>query len=117
MAARDSKNDPDRHGDGDGSRSGPEPIPQGGVTEKDDAPEGRLEQERVIPELTRQDFMTRPIEELADRTGLTPPESGEDEGAWREKAWENHAQDLANRDEWGTATQVTEPPEGEDPNL
>lgn len=82
-------------------------------------PAGRMEQDRVVPALSHDDFMNLPLGRLADRIGLTPPAdaSAEEERAWREKAWQDHVQDVQNRDEWGTATQATEPPTGEDPNL
>lgn len=104
----------------DRNGGGTEPVPEGKLTHDPDAPAGRLEEERVTPEWTHADFMDLPIERLAERVGLTPPPSGatpEEEKEWREKAWQNHVQDLQNRDEWGTATQATEPPTGDDPNL
>ena len=101
----------DRHDDGPNDR--PENRKDG------DTPAGRIDDERLVPELTHEDFQTLPIERLATRMGLTPPEgdSPEEERAWREKAWQNHVKDLEHRDEWGTATQATKPPQGDDPNL
>ena len=86
----------------------------------DDSAAGRMDddRDRRIPDLTHEDFKTLPVEELAERTGLTPPDgSAAEESTWREKAWQDHVKDLEHRDEWGTATQATKPPKGEDPNL
>lgn len=65
--------------------------------------------------LTREDFRTLPLDELAARTGLTLPRelSSEQEAYWREKAFEDYALDLENRSEWGNATQATKPPEND----
>ena len=85
----------------------------------DGTPAGRLDEQEILPDLTHEDFQTMPIEDLADRTGLKPPadDSAATERDWREMAWKSHVQDIAERDEWGTATQATDPPKGEDPNL
>ncbi|MDZ7800840.1 MAG: hypothetical protein U5K81_08645 [Trueperaceae bacterium] len=65
------------------------------------------------PRLTREDFMEMPLERLAARTGLTPPDGGSPDEvlAWREQAWEDYQLDIENRDEWGTARQEEPPPE------
>jgi len=65
--------------------------------------------------LTREDFRTLPLGELAARTGLTLPSelSSEQEAYWREKAYEDYVLDLENRSEWGTAAQATKPPEND----
>ena len=104
----------DRHDPPDGDRREQDVNRPG-----DGIPAGRLDGHRVIPDLTHEDFKTMPIEDLADRTGLKPPkgDSPAEEHAWREKAWQGHVKDLEHRDEWGTATQATEPPTGDDPNL
>lgn len=67
-------------------------------------------------QLTQKDFLTLPLEELAARTGLTPPSGASEEqvSAWREKAYEDYRLDLENRAEWGTAAQGTPLPT-EDP--
>jgi hypothetical protein len=65
-------------------------------------------------QLTREDFLTLPIERLAGVTGLTPPpaEAGDAQReAWRLKAFRSYELDLENRSEWGTATQATEVPD------
>ncbi len=65
--------------------------------------------------LTREDFRTLPLGELAARTGLTLPRdaSAEQEAYWREKAFEDYVLDLENRSEWGNAAQATKPPEND----
>lgn len=66
------------------------------------------------PRLTRDDFLHLPVEQLAARTGLTPPTGGSEQEirSWREKAWEDYRLDIENRDEWGTARQEDpSPPE------
>jgi hypothetical protein len=65
-------------------------------------------------QLTREDFLTLPIERLAVVTGLTPPPADADDAqvrAWRLKAYRSYELDLENRAEWGTATQATEVPD------
>lgn len=65
--------------------------------------------------LTREDFRTLPLDELATRTGLPLPRelSPEQEASWREKAFDDYALELENRSEWGTATQATKPPDND----
>lgn len=77
------------------------------------------EPDRHLEQLARSDFQRLPLNEIARRTGLQVPRdpTPEEEAAFRERAWNSYAQDVANRDEWGTATQVTEPPQGEEPEL
>ena len=65
--------------------------------------------------LTREDFRTLPLDELAARTGLPLPRelSPEQEASWREKAFDDYALELGNRSESGTATQATTPPDND----
>lgn len=72
-----------------------------------------------VEQLSQSDFQRLPLDVLARRTGLQPPRdpTPEEEAAFREKAWNSYATDVENRDEWGTATQATEPPQGEEPEL
>jgi hypothetical protein len=76
--------------------------------------------EMEMERLTRKDFDTLSLEELAKRTGLEPPGEGasaEEVEAYRDKAYESYMLDKENRDEWGTATQATEPPKHGKPKL
>lgn len=72
-----------------------------------------------LEQLSREDFRRRPLQEIAHRAGLEAPTdpTPAEEKAFRERAYESYALDLENRDEWGTATQATEPPAGEEPEL
>ncbi|MEX2501454.1 MAG: hypothetical protein WD336_03680 [Trueperaceae bacterium] len=67
-------------------------------------------------QLTLEDFQTLPLEQLAARTGLTPPASPspEEEKRWRAKAYQDYRIDLDNAGEWGNARQgdVPEPQQG-----
>lgn len=58
-------------------------------------------------QLTLDDFLTLPVEYLADVTGLPAPvdPTDEQEIEWRRKAYDDYALDLENRAEWGTAAQ------------
>ena len=72
-----------------------------------------------MQQLTQRDFRELALETLEDRTGLAAPKdpTPEEEEAYRAKAWRSYKVDIENRDEWGNATQATEVPEGEEPDL
>ncbi len=63
------------------------------------------------PRMTLEEFETLPLDQLADRTGLTPPAAPtpEEERAWRMKAYEDYRVDVENAEEWGVARQGEEP--------
>lgn len=72
-----------------------------------------------MEQLTKRDFRELALETLEARTGLAAPAdpTPEEEEAYREKAWRSYRTDIENRDEWGTATQATKVPEGEEPDV
>jgi hypothetical protein len=72
-----------------------------------------------VQQLSYEDFGRMTLEEIHRRTGIRPPDDRTDEAirAYRAKAYRSYRLDVARRDEWGTATQATEPPDDEDPEL
>ena len=72
-----------------------------------------------MEQLTQRDFRELSLDRIEARTGLEAPEdpTPEEEEAYRTKAWNSYRIDIENRDEWGTATESTEVPEGEEPEL
>lgn len=72
-----------------------------------------------MEQLTERDFRELSLETIEQRTGLAAPDdpTPEEEEAYRAKAWRGYRVDVENRDEWGTATQATPVPEGEEPEV
>jgi hypothetical protein len=72
-----------------------------------------------MEQLTKRDFNELALETLEHRTGWPAPKdpTHEEEEEYRAKAWRSYKVDIENRDEWGTATQATEVPEGEEPDM
>ena len=72
-----------------------------------------------MEQLTQRDFRELSLERIEARTGLEAPEdpTPEEEEAYRKKAWNSYRTDIENRDEWGTATESTAVPHGEEPEL
>lgn len=64
---------------------------------------------------TQEEFERLSLAEVAELTGMAPPEGGSApaEAEYREKAWRSYQLDIEHRDEWGTARQGTELPHGE----
>lgn len=72
-----------------------------------------------MEQLTQRDFRELALDTLEKRTGLKAPKdpTPEEDEAYREKAWNSYRVDIENRDEWGTATQATQVPAGEEPEV
>lgn len=72
-----------------------------------------------MEQLTERDFRELPLDTIEKRTGMpVPPDpTPEQERTYRAKAWRSYQVDIENRDEWGTATQATPAPEGEEPEV
>jgi hypothetical protein len=72
-----------------------------------------------VEQLTRRDFDRLTLGEIAERTGLDAPSdpSAAEAEAYRERAYRSYRLDITRRDEWGTATQATEPPDADDGEL
>ena len=70
-----------------------------------------------MEQLSFEDFQRMTLEEIHHRTGLEPPEDRSEAAirAYRDKAYRSYRLDVARRDEWGTATQATEPPSDDEP--
>ena len=79
----------------------------------------RNQEDLPMEQLTQRDFHELSLDRIAARTGLEAPDdpTPEEEAAYREKAWNSYRIDIENRDEWGTATESTKPPFGEEPEL
>ena len=50
--------------------------------------------------LSRDEFLSLPLDELEALTGLTAPQNGADEADYRDRAWESYKQDVTNQEEW-----------------
>ena len=72
-----------------------------------------------MEQLTHEEFLALSPEEMQKRTGIQAPEnaSGEELENYKQKAWESYKQDIATRDQWGTADQDNELPHGEEPEI
>lgn len=81
--------------------------------------ENTRRQQEELEQLDERDFERMPLSEIEARTGLEAPDDpdAEAEAAYRRKAWRSYQLDVAQRDEWGTASQATELPHGEEPEL
>ena len=72
-----------------------------------------------MKQLTHEEFLDLSPQEMQERTGIDAPEgaSEEDLETYKQKAWESYKQDIATRDQWGTADQSTPLPHGEEPEI
>ena len=72
-----------------------------------------------MKQLTHEEFLDLSPQEMQERTGIDAPKdaSGEELEAYKQKAWESYKQDIATRDQWGTADQDNELPHGEEPEV
>ena len=77
------------------------------------------QEDTPMEQLTQRDFRELSLDRIEARTGLEAPEnpSPDEEATYREKAWNSYRLDIENRDEWGTATESTPAPQGEEPEL